>query len=89
MKHKSNLIRMFLLTLKLSKKFYIFSLIKAIIMAGKAVLGVYGLALIITQLSNGNIIEAMVYATVIVVAEVILRYLELILTTYKEIENYK
>ncbi|XFA99650.1 ABC transporter ATP-binding protein [Candidatus Izemoplasma sp. B36] len=89
MKHKSNLIRMFLLTLKLSKKFYIFSLIKAIIMAGKAVLGVYGLALIITQLANGNIIDAMIYAAVIVVAEVILRYLELSLTTYTEIENDK
>jgi ATP-binding cassette subfamily B protein/ATP-binding cassette subfamily C protein len=56
-------------------------------MAGKAIVGVYGLSLIITKLSEGDFNMSLLYAGAIVVIEVILRFLELTLTTFTEIEN--
>ena len=87
MKIKSNTLRLFFLTLKLSKRFYLFSFAKAISMAAKAIVGVYGLSLIITKLSEGDLKMSLIYAAAIVIIEVVIRFLELTLTTYTEIEN--
>lgn len=89
MKIRSNTLRLFALTFKLSKRFYLFSFTKATSMAAKAVLGVYGLSLIITKLAEGDLRLSLLYAGAIVIIEVILRLLELTLTTYTEIENDK
>ncbi len=87
MKVKSNTLRLFFLTFKISKRFYLLSTIKAILMSAKAIVGVYGLSLIITKLSEGDMRLSIIYAAVIVGIEVILRFFEITLTTYTEIEN--
>jgi ATP-binding cassette subfamily B protein/ATP-binding cassette subfamily C protein len=58
-------------------------------MAAKAIVGVYGLSLIITKLAMGDLKTSLIYAGAIVLIEVVLRFLELKLTTYTEIENDK
>lgn len=87
MKIKSYTLRLFLLTFKISKKFYLLSTIKAILMSLKAIVGVYGLSLIVTRLSEGDMHQSLIYAGAIVLIEVLLRFLELTLTTFTEIEN--
>lgn len=89
MKIRSNTLRLFALTFKLSKRFYLFSFTKALSMAAKAVVGVYGLSLIITKLAEGDLRLSLLYAGAIVIIEVIIRFLELTLTTFTEIENDK
>jgi len=86
---KSNTRRLFSLTFRLSKSFYLLSIIKALVMASKTLVGVYGLSLIITSLVNNNMNTALIYAGVIVGSEVILRFLEITLTTYIEISHDK
>ncbi len=84
---KSNTRRLILLTFKLSKSFYMLSLTKALVMAGKAIVGVYGLSLIITSLVNGDMDVAFLYALGIVIVEVLLRFLDITLSTYIEISH--
>lgn len=84
---KSNTARLFRLTFKLSKRFYVLSFIKAFVMASKTLVGVYGLSLIITSLVNSEMDTALVYAAIIVGSEVVLRFLEITLSAYIEIAH--
>lgn len=86
---KSKTGRLLKLTFKLSKKFYILSLINAIVVSMKTIVGVYGLSLIITSLVNNDMQVAFIYAGIIVSAEVLLRFFEITLTTYTEIAHDK
>lgn len=83
----SNTRRLITLTFKLSKSFYILSLIKAFVMASKALVGVYALSLIIDSLANSNMDKALIYAGIIVGLEVLIRFLEITLSTYIEIAH--
>ncbi|XMB71459.1 ABC transporter ATP-binding protein [Mycoplasmatota bacterium WC30] len=86
---KSNTARLLSLTFKLSKWFYMLSFIKALVMAAKTLVGVYGLSLIITSLVNRDMNTALTYAGAIVFAECILRFLDITLTTYTEVAHDK
>lgn len=84
---KSNIYRLFRLTLHLSKRFYILSFLHALVMAAKAIVGVYGLALIINGLISNDMANALMYAGIVVGAEVILKFFELTLSTHVEIAH--
>ncbi|PAT01120.1 hypothetical protein CI105_08295 [Candidatus Izimaplasma bacterium ZiA1] len=84
---KSNTVRLFKLTFKLSKRFYVLSFINALVMASKALVGVYGLSLIITSLTKSDMNTALMYAAIIVGFEVVLRFLEITLSAYTEIAH--
>ncbi len=81
--------RLFRLTFKLSKKFYVLALIRAIIQTIKTLVGVYSLSLIVKSLINGDINTAMYYAAAIVGIEVLVRFLEITLQTHSEIALFE
>ena len=77
--------QIFKLTFKLSKKFYIVALLKAITNTAKTIVGVYGLSLIVKFLIEGDLMIALYYAGAIVSIEVIVRFLEITLQAHNNI----
>ncbi|XFA98107.1 ABC transporter ATP-binding protein [Candidatus Izemoplasma sp. B36] len=79
MKFNSALAKLVKLTSKYSKGFYVYSLLRSIVLATKAFVGVYGLSLIIQGLASGSYDEAFMYICFVIVAEMIIKFFEVIL----------
>lgn len=85
MKYNAYAFKLFKLSFSLSKKFYLFSALRAITNALKSLVGVYGLSLLISALTGGDFIIALYYAGGILGAEVLLRLAEIVFQTQIEL----
>ena len=79
MKKPSMFARWIKLTTSCSKKFYIFSFLRAIILSLKAFIGVYGLSVIIEGLASGLYDTAIRYIIYLIAAEMIIKFFEVVL----------
>jgi ABC-type multidrug transport system fused ATPase/permease subunit len=76
MKQLKTLKMLFKITSKLSKKYYFVIYLQAIVKTLKAFIGVYGIKLIIDGVVEGNYINALKYALIVLVSESIIFLLE-------------
>ena len=81
MKFSIALAKLVKLTYGFSKKFYIYSILRSIVLAAKAFVGVYGLSLIIQGLTSGEYDKAFNYICILIGAEMVIKFFEVIFFT--------
>jgi ABC-type multidrug transport system fused ATPase/permease subunit len=87
MNYRKGALKLAKITFHLSKKFYILSIFRAVVLTLKTFIGVYGLSLIVRGLVDGDYNQALLYAIIVVSIEALLRLLEITLNTYVEIQR--
>ncbi len=87
MNYKQGALKLSKLTFQLSKKFYLYNLVRAVVLTSKTFIGVYGLSLIVQGLVDGNYSKAIQIVMIVLSIEVLLRFFEITLDAFVEVHR--